>query len=145
MSRQLSQLLTFNSNPAARLVVFDGIVHQVSKDLGDTIDSWRVIGVEAPRRLSLAFGMKAPGAAVLEFEITPLDDNSTRITLTAYWHPAGVWGILYWLAFSPSHYFVFNGMVREIARRAEATERSQRRHSAAVPSPGSAADKHAPL
>ena len=64
--------------------------------------------------------MKAPGAAVLEFEITPIDEIHTRITLTAYWHPAGVWGILYWHAFSPSHYYIFNGMARAIARRAEA-------------------------
>jgi uncharacterized protein YbjT (DUF2867 family)/uncharacterized protein YndB with AHSA1/START domain len=88
--------------------------------VGDTIDHWRVIGVEAPRRLSLAFGMKAPGAAVLEFEATPLDDTHTRVTVTAHWHPAGVWGIVYWHAFSPSHYYIFNGMARAIARRAEA-------------------------
>ena len=37
--------------------------------VGDVIDSWRVIGVEPERRLTLAFGMKAPGAGVLEFEI----------------------------------------------------------------------------
>lgn len=93
--------------------------HPTELRVGDTIDSWRVIGVEPPRRLSLAFGMIAPGAAVLEFEVTPVDEHYTRITLTAYWHPAGVWGILYWFAFSPSHFIVFNGMVRAIAERAE--------------------------
>ncbi len=98
--------------------------HPTELRVGDTIDSWRVIGVDAPRRLSLAFGMKAPGAAVLEFEIMPIDEIHTRINLTAYWHPAGVWGLLYWFAFSPSHFIVFNGMVREIAARAEKAERS---------------------
>jgi hypothetical protein len=99
--------------------------HPTEVRVGDTIDSWRVIGVEAPRRLSLAFGMKAPGSAVLEFEVTPIDETYTRITLTAYWHPAGVWGILYWYAFSPSHFVIFSGMVRAIAKRAEKAESSK--------------------
>jgi uncharacterized protein YbjT (DUF2867 family) len=88
--------------------------------VGDAIDSWRVIGVEAPRRLTLAFGMKAPGAGVLEFEVEPLSAEHTRITVKAYWHPAGVWGLLYWYAFVPAHFFVFHGMARAIALRAEA-------------------------
>ncbi len=103
--------------------------HPMELRVGDTIDSWRVIGVDAPRRLSLAFGMKAPGAAVLEFEITPIEEMLTRLQLTAYWHPAGVWGIIYWLGFSPSHFFIFNGMVRAIAKRAEAAERSKLVHT----------------
>ena len=98
--------------------------HPTELRIGDTVDSWRVIEVEPPRRLSLAFGMKAPGAAVLEFQVKPVDEHRTQINLTAYWHPAGVWGLLYWFAFSPSHFLVFNGMVREIAERAEKAERS---------------------
>jgi uncharacterized protein YbjT (DUF2867 family) len=90
--------------------------------IGDTIDSWRVIGVDARRRLTLAFGMKAPGAGVLEFEVTSIDGEYTRITLTAYWHPAGVWGLIYWYAFAPSHGIIFHAMVREIALRAEVAE-----------------------
>ena len=89
---------------------------------GDTIDSWRVIDVDPPRRLTLGFGMKAPGAGVLEFEVKPEGAQRTRITLTAHWHPAGVWGLAYWYAFAPSHYFVFNGMARAIAERAYAAE-----------------------
>ena len=88
--------------------------------VGDTVDSWRVIGVEPERRLTLMFGMKAPGAGVLELEITPLDDQRTRVTATAYWHPAGVWGLLYWYAMVPAHLLVFDGMTRAIARLAEA-------------------------
>jgi hypothetical protein len=66
--------------------------------------------------------MKAPGAGVLEFEVAPEGSQHTRITLTAYWHPAGVWGLAYWYAFAPSHFFVFNGMARAIAERARAAE-----------------------
>jgi uncharacterized protein YbjT (DUF2867 family) len=88
--------------------------------LGDHIDSWEVIGLEPERRLTLAFGMRAPGAGVLEFEILPLDGGLTRLTATAYWHPAGVLGLIYWYSLEPAHRVVFDGMTREITRRAEA-------------------------
>jgi hypothetical protein len=39
--------------------------------------------------------------------------------MTAYWHPAGVWGLLYWYAFAPAHGVVFSGTVKEICRLAE--------------------------
>jgi uncharacterized protein YbjT (DUF2867 family) len=86
--------------------------------VGDVVDSWRVIGVERERRLTLFFGMKAPGSGVLEFAIEDLGDRR-RITATAYWHPAGVWGLLYWYAMAPGHLFIFNAMTGAIARRAE--------------------------
>ena len=88
--------------------------------LGDRIDSWEVIGLEPERRLTLAFGMRAPGAGVLEFDILPLDDGRTRVTATAYWHPAGVLGLIYWYSLEPTHRIIFDGMTHEIARRAEA-------------------------
>jgi hypothetical protein len=91
--------------------------------LGDQIDYWTVVGIEPQRRLTLNFGMKAPGAGILEFELEPLEPGRTRITVTAYWHPQGVWGILYWLALVPAHLFIFKGMTAAIARRAEALER----------------------
>ena len=87
--------------------------------LGDQVDSWEVIGLERERRLTLAFGMRAPGAGVLEFEILPLDDRRARVTATAYWHPAGALGLIYWYSLEPAHRVIFDGMTREIARRAE--------------------------
>ncbi len=90
--------------------------------LGDTIDYWTVIGLEPQRRLTLDFGMRAPGAGVLEFELEPLPGGGTRITETAYWHPAGVWGLLYWYSLVPAHLVLFRGMTRAIARRAERVE-----------------------
>lgn len=97
--------------------------HQNELRVGDRIDSWEVIGVEPERRLTLSFGMRAPGAGVLEFEIEALPDARTRVTATAYWHPAGVWGLLYWLSMEPAHLVIFRGLTQEIARRAEARER----------------------
>jgi uncharacterized protein YbjT (DUF2867 family) len=95
--------------------------------LGDAIDYWTVIGIEHERRLTLHFGMRAPGAGMLEFEIEPLPDGKTRLTETAYWHPQGVWGLLYWYALVPAHLFIFRGMTRAIVRRAEAADAAPER------------------
>jgi uncharacterized protein YbjT (DUF2867 family) len=96
--------------------------HPTEVRVGDKIDSWDVIGVEPERRLTLAFGMRAPGAGVLELELNPVADGRTRVTATAYWHPAGVWGLLYWYSLEPAHRIIFDGLAREICRRAEAAE-----------------------
>lgn len=90
--------------------------------VGDRIDSWEVVGVEPEHRLTLAFGMKAPGAGVIEFILEPVAVNQTSVQINAYWHPAGVWGIAYWLVTSPLHGLIFYSLPREIARRAEALE-----------------------
>ena len=96
--------------------------HPTDLRLGDAVDYWTVVGLEPARRLTLHFGMRAPGAGVLEFEIEPLTTGDTRITATAYWHPRGVWGLLYWYALVPAHLVVFRGMTRGIARLAEERE-----------------------
>lgn len=72
------------------------------------------------RQLTLLMEMKAPGAGVLEFDIEDADSDRRRIRVTAYFHPAGVWGIAYWLVLLPFHGLIFRGMTREIANRAEA-------------------------
>ncbi|HRD95292.1 MAG TPA: DUF2867 domain-containing protein [Rubrivivax sp.] len=87
--------------------------------LGDTIDYWTVIGLQAPHRLTLHFGMKCPGSGVLEYEIESLAPGRNRLTVTAYWHPRGVWGLLYWYALVPAHLFLFRRFTRVMARRAE--------------------------
>jgi uncharacterized protein YbjT (DUF2867 family) len=97
--------------------------HPTELRVGDRIDSWKVLGVEPERRLSLAFGMRAPGAGMMEFDLKPRGDGGTEVTMTAYWHPAGVWGLTYWYAFAPAHGVVFSGTVKEICRLAEARER----------------------
>lgn len=90
--------------------------------LGDVVDYWTVIGIEPRRHLTLHFGMKAPGAGILEFDLQPLESGPTRITITAYWHPRGVWGLMYWYALVPAHLFIFRGWTREIVRRAQAAD-----------------------
>jgi uncharacterized protein YbjT (DUF2867 family)/uncharacterized protein YndB with AHSA1/START domain len=92
--------------------------HPSELRIGDAVDSWTVIGLEPDRRLTLGFGMRAPGAGILEFELEPLADGSTRLTETAYWHPQGVWGLIYWYALAPMHRFIFKRMTRAIVDRA---------------------------
>ena len=87
--------------------------------VGDQIDSWKVIGMETNRRLTLEFGMRAPGAGVLEFVIDPIGERHTKLTATAYWHPAGVLGLAYWYSLEPAHKVIFRGLTQEICRRAE--------------------------
>ncbi len=96
--------------------------HPTELRLDDAIDSWKVIGLEPERSLTLLFGMKSPGSGVLEFEVSPQPEGGARVTVTAYFHPAGVWGLLYWYALAPTHGFLFRGLTRAIAVRAEAAE-----------------------
>lgn len=86
--------------------------------VGDSVDSWQVIGMEPGRRLTLLFGMKAPGAGILEFTLQP-EGEGTRVTATAYWHPRGAWGLLYWYPLAPFHGLIFRRMTEAIARRAQ--------------------------
>ncbi len=87
--------------------------------VGDVIDSWRVIALEPGRRLTLLMEMKGPGAGVLEFTVGPGPDGAgSAVSATAYWHPAGVPGLVYWYGLGPAHAFLFQGLTRTIQRLA---------------------------
>ncbi|MDH3532603.1 MAG: SDR family oxidoreductase [Gammaproteobacteria bacterium] len=86
--------------------------------IGDVVDSWRVIAIEPGKSLTLLMEMKAVGSGVLEFAVADADDKRA-ISADAYWHPAGVWGLLYWYTLLPFHGYLFRGTTRAIARRAE--------------------------
>ena len=87
--------------------------------VGDAVDFWRVVSLEPGRRLTLIAEMKLPGSAALGFEVVPVDEGHARIKVTAYFHPAGVRGLLYWHALTPAHAVIFPGLANAIARRAE--------------------------
>jgi uncharacterized protein YbjT (DUF2867 family) len=93
--------------------------HPSELRVGDAVDAWRVIAMQPGKQLTMVMEMKATGAGVLEFDIDDNDNGQRTVTATAYFHPAGVWGILYWLVLLPFHAFIFRGMTREIAARAE--------------------------
>lgn len=86
--------------------------------IGDVVDAWRVIALQPGRKLTLLLEMKLPGAGVLEFEILP-GEQSQEVRATAYFHPAGVWGLLYWYPLMPFHLRIFKAMTGEIVRRSE--------------------------
>ncbi len=89
--------------------------------VGDVVDAWRVIAAEPDKRLTLLMEMRGPGSGVLEFEIEDEGDHRV-LRATAYWHPAGPAGLIYWYSLLPVHAFLFRGMTSAIARRAEKKE-----------------------
>ena len=89
--------------------------HPAELRVGDVVDSWRVIALEPGRRLTLLMEMKAPGAGVLEFVVRPgAAGAGSSVSATAYWHPAGVLGLVYWYSLVPAHLFLFKGLTRAI-------------------------------
>lgn len=80
---------------------------------GDALDFWRVLLADKEgKRLLLFAEMKLPGEAWLEFKI---DDNNV-LHQTATFRPRGLLGRLYWYSIVPFHYFIFGGMIRNIAK-----------------------------
>jgi len=82
--------------------------------VGDALDFWRVARVDAQERMVLVAEMRLPGEAILTFELQE-EGASTRLVQRAWFHPRGLFGILYWWLVFPFHHFVFNGMLRGIA------------------------------
>ena len=81
---------------------------------GDSLDFWRVVAVEQPKRLLLTAEMKLPGKAILCFILKRLDDERTELLQIARFLPQGLAGLAYWYAVAPFHNFVFTGMLRGI-------------------------------
>jgi uncharacterized protein YbjT (DUF2867 family)/tryptophan-rich sensory protein len=91
--------------------------------VGDTVDCWRVEGLEPNRLLRLSAEMKLPGRAWLEFEVTESEGRST-IRQTAIFDPVGLLGRAYWYLIYPLHQYVFAGMLRGIAEETRAPNMS---------------------
>lgn len=93
-------------------------------EFGETLDFWRVVGVERGKELLLHAEMKLPGIARLGFEIHPLDAKKTKskLTMTARFRPRGLTGIIYWYLVVPLHSFVFGGMLKGIKSAAESSQ-----------------------
>jgi uncharacterized protein YbjT (DUF2867 family) len=91
--------------------------------VGDALDFWRVKAYEPDHLLRLAAEMKLPGRAWLEFEVQPAEGGS-EIRQTAVFDPVGLGGLVYWYGIYPLHARIFGGMLRAIAREAEACESS---------------------
>ena len=91
----------------------------VRLQIGDLVDFWRVTAIEPPHRLRMLTELRMPGVGILEFELTPIDDVTCRLSQTARFSPTNVFGHLYWLLLTPLHHYIFRQMINGIARRAE--------------------------
>ena len=89
--------------------------HPVDLGAGDALDFWRVLEIEPPERLLLVAEMKMPGEALLEFQITSINDGLTELKMLSRFLPRGLFGILYWYGLYPFHQWIFSGMLRGIA------------------------------
>ncbi len=87
--------------------------------VGESLDFWRVEAIEPGRLIRLRAEMKVPGKAWLEFQSLPQPDGRTLLTQTAYFAPRGIFGLLYWYILYPLHSFIFSGMIRKVAERAQ--------------------------
>ncbi len=90
--------------------------HPTEIGVGDALDFWRVLEVEAPHRLLLVAEMKTPGEALLEFQITPLGDQQVELQLYSRFLPRGLSGLVYWYVLYPFHQLIFYGMLKAIAK-----------------------------
>ncbi len=80
---------------------------------GDALDFWRVLLADKKaKRLLLFAEMRLPGEAWLEFKI----DQNKILHQVATFRPKGLKGRLYWYCVLPFHYFIFGGMIRNIAK-----------------------------
>jgi len=84
---------------------------------GDALDFWRVEAIEENRLMRLRAEMKLPGKAWLEFRVTPRRKDCSLLTQTVFFAPKGLFGWLYWYSLYPFHRLIFNGLVKEVARR----------------------------
>jgi hypothetical protein len=92
---------------------------------GESLDFWRVEEIKPGRLILLRAEMKTPGRAWLQFESVPQADGKTMLKLGAYFAPKGVAGFLYWYSLFPIHKFIFDGMLRNLARRARQLAESE--------------------
>jgi uncharacterized protein YbjT (DUF2867 family) len=85
---------------------------------GGTLDFWRVQRVEKGKRLTLLAEMKLPGRAWLDFRAHE-SASGAQLEQTVVFSSRGAIGQLYWYAVKGLHAWVFEGMLREMARAAE--------------------------
>jgi uncharacterized protein YbjT (DUF2867 family) len=81
-------------------------------EIGDALDFWRVIYANKEHQKLLLYAeMRLPGEAWLEFKI-----ENNVLYQTATFRPKGLWGRMYWYMMLPFHWFIFKGMITNIAK-----------------------------
>jgi uncharacterized protein YbjT (DUF2867 family) len=95
--------------------------HPDTLSVGEPVDFWRVEDLESGRRLVLHAEMWLPGEAWIEWTTEPVE-GGTLLRQTARYRPRGLLGRAYWYAVLPFHRWVFPGLIKGIARDAEASD-----------------------
>ncbi len=98
-----------------------GRKHPSQIAIGDALDFWRVLDVQAPERLLLLAEMKLPGEALLEFSLEQSGTGDTILKMTARFLPRGLAGMIYWWAIYPMHSIVFKGMAKSMLKQTSCT------------------------
>ena len=93
--------------------------HPTTISVGEALDFWRVEEFVPEARLMLRAEMKLWGQAWLDLQVKSVSANESVYLQTARFYPRGLLGLVYWYAVYPLHAFVFRGLARNIARRAE--------------------------
>tara|TARA_B110000503_G_C7162748_1_gene420447 strand:- start:2174 stop:3601 length:1428 start_codon:yes stop_codon:yes gene_type:complete len=90
-----------------------GRTHLNEVAAGDSLDFWRVLLADKEEKRLLLFAeMRLPGEAWLEFRI---DENNVLHQIATF-RPKGLFGRVYWYLLVPFHYFIFGGMIKNIAK-----------------------------
>jgi hypothetical protein len=84
--------------------------------INDVIDFWRVEDLQKNKRLLLRAEMKLQGKAWLEFFVEE-NNGKRKLSVIAYFYTLSIWGIMYWYACMPFHYFVFKRLLEDIEKR----------------------------
>ena len=85
----------------------------------DVIDFWRVEDLKTDQRLLLRAEMRMPGRAWLEFTVDPVSEHSDvhLLGITAHYATRSLAGRLYWRFFQPFHWYIFEGLLKQIELR----------------------------
>lgn len=87
--------------------------------VGDRLDTWVVERHEPGRDLTLRSEMRLPKLARMGLHVRPRGSGSVLVQWVEFHPNLLTW--LYWWATYPIHRLIFRGLVRAIARRAEAS------------------------
>jgi uncharacterized protein YbjT (DUF2867 family) len=96
-----------------------GRKHPKNLNVGDPLDFYQVEALEINKMILLRAEMKLPGKAWMEFSVNRFDENTSQLTMTAYFAPKGLLGHLYWYILYPVHSIVFSGLIRGLGAEAE--------------------------
>jgi uncharacterized protein YbjT (DUF2867 family) len=94
---------------------------QAGREIGDTIDYYRVEALEPGRLLRLRSTLRAPGEGWMEWRVEPLPDGTSLLSQTAFFAPVGFGGFLYWFGLGPIHRLVFRGLIDAIKKKSESS------------------------